>query len=75
MPGSLTLSSKQSPFPFAAIAIAANTQTADLIFDENATGPILVLKGSTITDEEEIVQALAKEAGLSEDSAKVTNLL
>ncbi|RDB21094.1 putative glutamate--tRNA ligase, cytoplasmic [Hypsizygus marmoreus] len=70
MPGTLTVSSKHTPFPFAAVAVAAHTGKADLVFDETATGPVLALDGTTITDEEEIVQALAKEGGLSGDSAK-----
>lgn len=68
----LTVFSKQTPFPFAAIAIAYNTGKADVVFDEAATGISLALNGSTITSEAEIVQALAKEGGLSEDSSKVS---
>ncbi|KAG6854706.1 hypothetical protein C0991_002418 [Blastosporella zonata] len=66
----LTIPTKSTPFPFAALGIAASTGQADLVFDETATGTALVLNGSTITEEEEIVQALAKEGGLSEDSTK-----
>jgi len=71
MPPSLTCSPKQSPFPFAAIAIAANTGTADLVFTEDVSGIVLQLEQATITDEEDIVKALAKEAGLAADSSKV----
>jgi glutamyl-tRNA synthetase len=67
----LTVSSKQTPFPFSAVAIAAYTQKAGLVFDETVAGITLQLNGSAITDEAEIVQALAKEYGLSEDSLKV----
>ncbi|KAF8077764.1 tRNA synthetases class I, catalytic domain-containing protein [Lyophyllum atratum] len=70
MSGTLTIPSKLTPFPFAAIGIAAHTEKADLVFDEAATGTALTLNGSTITDEEAIVHALAKEGGLSGDSAK-----
>ncbi|KAJ7286154.1 tRNA synthetases class I, catalytic domain-containing protein [Mycena rebaudengoi] len=66
----LTVSSKQTPFPFSAVAIAAYTQKAGLVFDETVAGITLQLNGSAITDEAEIVQALAKEYGLSEDSLK-----
>lgn len=71
MARTLTVSSKQSPFPFAAVAIAAYTGTSELVFDETATGITLDLNGSKIIVEEDIVHALAKEAGLSSDSLKV----
>jgi glutamyl-tRNA synthetase len=70
--GTLTISSKLSPFPFAAIAIANYTQKADLNFDETAKGITLDLKGSNITSEDEIVHALAKAGNLSGDSAKAS---
>lgn len=66
----LTTPSKTNPFPFAAIGIAAHTGKATLVFDDASTGPSLALNGSSITDEDEIVHALAKEGGLSGDSAK-----
>lgn len=69
--GTLTLSSKLSPFPYSAIAIASYTEKAEIIFDEAATGILLDLNGSKIDNEEDIVHALAKAGGLSEDSAKV----
>lgn len=73
MPNTLTVSSKQSSFPYAAIAIAAYTKTADIIFDDSISGFKLVLAvdGTPLTQEEDIVQALAKEGGLSSDSEKV----
>ena len=71
MPPSLTCSPKKSPFPYAAIAIAANTGTADLVFAEDVAGIVLQLDQVTITNEEDIVKTLAKEAGLAEDSSKV----
>lgn len=71
MAGTLTVSSKLSPFPFAAIAIASYTQKAALLFDETATGITLDLDDSKITAEDEIVHALAKAGGLSADSVKV----
>ncbi|KAJ7583033.1 glutamate-tRNA ligase [Mycena floridula] len=71
MAGTLTLSAKASPFPYAAAAIAAFTTKAELIYEEaEATGPVLDLHSSKITSEEDIVHALAKAGGLSEDSAK-----
>ncbi|TFK76268.1 glutamate-tRNA ligase [Pluteus cervinus] len=69
----LTLPSKQSPFPYAALAIAAYTEKASLVFDESVSGLVLELDSSTVTDEEEIVRALAKSGGLSEDSAKTNS--
>ena len=71
MPPSLSCSPKQSPFPFAAIAIAANTGTADLVFTEDIAGIVLQLDQTTITNEEDIVKALAEKAGLVDDSSKV----
>ncbi|KAK0497034.1 glutamate-tRNA ligase [Armillaria luteobubalina] len=66
----LTVSAKISPFPFAAVATAAYTQKAEIVYDEAVTGPVLDLNGSTITVEEDIVHALSKAGGLSEDSSK-----
>ncbi len=71
----LTVSPKQTPFPFAQTAIATFTSKADITFDATATGISLDIGGSTIDDEEAIVQALAKEAGLADDSAKVRGVL
>ena len=59
-----------SPFPYAAAAVAACTGKAELAFEEGASLS-LDLHGSTLSAEDEIVQALAKEGGLSDDSAKV----
>lgn len=72
MAGTLTVSSKLSPFPYGAIAIATYTQKADLVFDETASGISLDLNGSNINTEQEIVHALAKAGGLSDDSSKVS---
>ncbi|KAF8891197.1 glutamate-tRNA ligase [Infundibulicybe gibba] len=69
MTGTLTLSSKQSPFPFAAVAIAAYTGRAELAFIETAKGVTLDLDGQKLNNEEDIVHALAGAAGLSDDSA------
>lgn len=69
--GTLTLSSKLTPFPYSAIAIAAYTEKSEIVYDEAATSVLLDLNGSKIDTEEEIVHALAKAGGLSEDSAKV----
>lgn len=68
----LTVSSKQTPFPYAAVAVALYTEKAELVFDETATGITLQLNGSSICEEEGIVHALAKAHGLSEDSSKVS---
>jgi len=72
MAGTLTVSLKLSPFPFAAVAIAAYTQKADLVFDEAATTVSLALNGSEVTTEHEVVQTLAKAGRISDDSAKVS---
>ncbi|KAJ7219583.1 glutamate-tRNA ligase [Mycena pura] len=66
----LTVSSKQTPFPYAAVAVALYTEKAELVFDETATGITLQLNGSSICEEDAIVHALAKAHGLSEDSSK-----
>lgn len=71
MAGSLTLSPAAAPFPWAAAAIATYTGKASLNFDTAATGLSLDLDGSQLTAEDDIVQALAKAGGLSDDSAKV----
>lgn len=73
MAGTLTLSSKISPFPFAAIAIASYTQKAALDFDETTSGITLELNNSKITSEDEIVHAIAKAGELAADSAKVSS--
>ena len=67
----LTLSAKASPFPYAAIAVASYTQNAEIIYDESVSEIILDTDGSKINKEEEIVKALAKSGGLSDDSVKV----
>lgn len=72
MDGTLTLSSKLSPFPFGAIAIASYTHKAALNFDESAKGVTLDLNGAKITSVEEIVHALARAGNLSGDSVKVS---
>ncbi|KAF9013924.1 glutamate-tRNA ligase [Cyathus striatus] len=66
----LTLPSKQSPFPFATIAVTAYTQSATVVFDETAQAPSLQINSSTVTDQDEIVQILAKEGRLFDDSVK-----
>jgi glutamyl-tRNA synthetase len=71
MAATLTVSPKQSPFPFGPAAIAAYTGKVDINFDDTAAAPSLTIGGSTIDDDEAIIQALAKETGLAEASAKV----
>lgn len=68
---SLTLSSKLAPFPFSAIAIAAYTGKAHVIFDETAPLIVLDINSSIHRDEHDIVQVLAKEAGLGDASTRV----
>jgi glutamyl-tRNA synthetase len=67
----LTLPTKASPYPFAALATAAFTEKALTTFEDEASGAVLQINGSEIKDEIEIVQLLAKEAGLSEHTEKV----
>ena len=68
---SLTLSSKHSPFPYAAIAAAAFTGVAAVSYDETVSGITLDLGEASVTSEEEIVQTLARLNALSDDSIKV----
>lgn len=67
---SLTLSTKTTPFPYAAIAIATYTQKADLNYDESVAGVTLDLGGVQYTTEDEVVHALAKAGALDADSPK-----
>lgn len=68
---SLTLSTKASPFPFAALVTATYTRKAELNFDETAAGASLHLDGDHYAVEEEIVTILAKKAGIDGQSTKV----
>ncbi|KAI0318828.1 glutamate-tRNA ligase [Amylostereum chailletii] len=72
MAGTLTLSAKAIPFPFAVVAIASYTQKAQIIFDESSSGIVLDLEGSKITAEEDAVKTIAKAAGMAEDSEKAS---
>lgn len=72
---SLILSTKISPFPYAALAIATYTQKAQLNFDEAATGVSLDLDGDKYLTEEEIIAILAKIAGIGGESTKVNQHL
>lgn len=66
----LTIPSKQSPFPYAAAAIAAYSGKHEININDSATTINLDIDGTSINEEETIVQVLAKEMGLSEDSEK-----
>jgi len=72
--GTLAISFKESPFPYAAIAIASYTQKAEVNYDESASGLTLTVEGAQVTSEEDAVKALAKAGGLAEDSVKVHNV-
>lgn len=74
MSGTLTISPGASPFPWGPVSIATFTQKAELVFDQDASEVTLDLDGSTITDEQEIVRALAKAGGLSDESVRVSLL-
>ena len=67
MSGALTVSSTASPFPWAAVAAAAYTQKAEIVYDESVSGIELEIDGSKITSEEEAVKALVKV----DDSSRV----
>jgi glutamyl-tRNA synthetase len=69
--GTLTLSFKESPFPYAAVAIASFTKKAEVNYDESASGLALTLEGAQFTSEEDAVKVIAKAGGLAEDSVKV----
>jgi glutamyl-tRNA synthetase len=69
--GTLAVSFKESPFPYAAVAIASYTKKAEVNYDESASGLSLTLESTQFTSEEEAVIALAKAGGLAEDSVKV----
>jgi len=72
---SLTLSTKASPFPYAALAIATYTQKAELNFDDTATGISLDLDGDKYATEEEIVAILARIASIDGENTKVDRYL
>jgi len=67
---SLTIPTKQSPFPYAAAAFAAYTASAPLSFDPSATAITLTANGRSVSDENEIIAELAKSAKLSVDDAQ-----
>ena len=75
MSGTLTISPGASPFPWGPVSIATFTQKAELVFDQSASGITLVLDGTTVSDEAEIVRVLAKAGGLSDESVKVSVVL
>ena len=68
---SVTLSTKTSPFPYAALAIATYTQKAEINYDESVDGVTLDFDGSQLSVEDEIVAHLAKAGGLAGDSTRV----
>ncbi|KAI0063442.1 glutamate-tRNA ligase [Artomyces pyxidatus] len=70
MAGVLTVSAKAAPFPYAAIALASYTEKAQVTYDESASTLTLELDGTKLKTEEDAVKALAKAAGLADDSAK-----
>lgn len=69
--GTLTVSFKESPFPYAAVAIASYTKKAEVEYNESASGLSLTLGGTKFTSEEDAVKALAGAGGLADDSIKV----
>lgn len=67
----LTVPTKQTPFPYAATGIVAYTGKAEIVFEETGSSITLTSGGTTIADEDAIVHAIAKDAGLPYDSEKV----
>lgn len=67
----LVVSPKQSPFPYAATAIAAFTGKVAVEFDDTVPSATLTVNSSTVTDEDAIIQSIATENGLASDSDKV----
>jgi len=72
--GTLTVSFKKSPFPYAVVAIASYTQQAEVNYDESASGLTLTVEGAPVTSEEDAVKALAKAGGLADDGVKVRSV-
>lgn len=70
MTSTLILPTNQTPFPYAACAIAAYTGSAAIVFDDGASGLTLKSDASNLSDEAAIVQVLATQGGLAEDSEK-----
>jgi len=70
MAGILTVSSKLSPFPFSALAIAVFTGAADIVFDESVAQISLGLNGHLFDHEDAITDALAKASGLYGENDK-----
>ncbi|EAU88705.1 glutamate-tRNA ligase [Coprinopsis cinerea okayama7 len=66
----LTVPTKASPFPYGATALAAYTNTATIHFDNAATDLALTLDGQSASNEDEIIQILAKAGNVASDSAK-----
>jgi glutamyl-tRNA synthetase len=66
----LVISSKATPFPWAAVAIASSMGKTDLVFDDKIETPTLQSGDSKITGEENIVLSLANSGGISDDSSK-----
>lgn len=75
MTSTLILPTNQTPFPYAACAIAAYTGSAAIVFDDGASGLTLTSNASNLSDEAAIVQVLATQGGLAENSEKVRTRL
>ncbi|KAF5373623.1 hypothetical protein D9758_000784 [Tetrapyrgos nigripes] len=75
MSGTLTLSSKLSPFPYGILAIATCSEAIQVVYDETITKPVLEIKGSKVENEDEIVHALATAAGVVEASPSAASFL
>jgi glutamyl-tRNA synthetase len=67
----LTVPVKHTPFPWGATALAAYTDVAAIDFENVADAVSLDLNGQSASDEDEIIQLLAKAANLASDSAQV----
>lgn len=85
--GTLTVNSKLSPFPYAAVALATHIGpgSVDVVWQEDKGDEELVLSttavlsidgdGTPVTDDGKILDRLVEVSGLSEDSEKVCSYI
>lgn len=71
MAGTLTVSPSDAPFPYAAVAIAAYTQKAEVVYEPGVTAE-LHLDGSRTTEQDEMLTQIAKGTDLLSESSKVS---
>lgn len=71
----LTVPAKHTPFPWGATALAAYTNAATIDFEKATDAVALELNGQTASDEDEIIQLVAKAANLASDSTQTSSFL